>query len=178
MGKLVISIAGTVDGIVDDFGWYVAEGEHEEPSRDQFRKAGAYLLGRKTYEGLAGFWPTQQGPWADVVNPMPKLVASRTLSEPLEWNARLLEGELDEAVPRLKEETEGDVIVSGSGELARNLLAAGLVDELRFWMHPVVWGEGEGARLFEGERVRLRHVDSQSFDSGVAVLRYQPLGVG
>jgi dihydrofolate reductase len=131
------------------------------------------LLGRKTYEGLAGFWPTQEGPWADVLNPLPKLVASRTLSEPLEWNARLLEGELGEAVSALKAESGGDVIVSGCGELAANLIAAGVVDEIRFWVHPVVWGDG--ARPFEGERLRMRPLESKTFDSGVTLLRYEPL---
>jgi dihydrofolate reductase len=130
------------------------------------------LLGRKTYEGLAGFWPTEEGPWADTLNPLPKFVASRTLSEPLEWNARLLEGELSEAVPKLKEELDGDLVMSGCGELARNLLEEGLVDELRFGIHPVVWGPG--ARPFEGATVRMKLLESKPFDSGVTFLRYEP----
>src|SRR5687768_8402271 len=102
MSKLIITTAMTVDGVIDGFEWYVSEGGHDQAGRDQFKEAAAMLLGRKTYEGLAGFWPTQVGPWGDTLNPMPKFVASRTLSEPLEWNARLLRGELAEAVPRLK----------------------------------------------------------------------------
>jgi dihydrofolate reductase len=176
MSKLIISIASTVDGVIDGFEWYVSEGKHDQASRDQFTGAGAMLLGRKTYEGLAGYWPTQEGPWADMINPLPKVVASRTLSEPLEWNARLLEGALGEAVPRLKDELDGDVIVSGCGELARNLLSESLVDEVRFWVHPVVWGDG--ARPFQGEMVRVRLLESKEFDSGVTLLRYQPLAIG
>jgi dihydrofolate reductase len=170
MTRLIISTATTVDGVIDGFEWYVSEGGHDRAARDQFTGAGAMLLGRKTYEGLAGYWPTQEGPWADLLNPLPKVVASRTLSEPLEWNARLIQGELVDAVPRLKAEVDGDVIMSGCGELACNLLAEGLVDEVRFWVHPVVWGEG--ARPFEGERLRLRLVGSEVFDSGVTLLRY------
>jgi dihydrofolate reductase len=176
MSKLVISIAITVDGVIDGFEWYVSEGGHDQAGIDRLAEAGAMLLGRKTYEGLAAYWPAQVGPWADVLNPMPKVVASRTLSEPLEWNSRLLDGELGEAVPRLKAELDGDVIVSGCGELARNLLADGLVDELRLWMHPVVWGDG--ARPFQGERVRIRLLESTTFDSGVTLLRYQPVAIG
>jgi dihydrofolate reductase len=176
MSKLVISIAITVDGVIDGFEWYVSEGGHDQAGIDRLAEAGAMLLGRKTYEGLAAFWPAQVGPWADVLNPMPKVVASRTLSEPLEWNSRLLDGELGEAVPRLKAELDGDVIVSGCGELARNVLADGLVDELRLWMHPVVWGDG--ARPFQGERVRIRLLESTTFDSGVTLLRYQPVAIG
>jgi dihydrofolate reductase len=176
MSKLIISIASTVDGVIDGFEWFVSEGEHDQASLDQFTGAGALLLGRKTYEGLAGYWPTQEGPWADMINPLPKVVASRTLSEPLEWNARLLEGELGEAVPRLKEELDGGLLMSGCGELARNLLAEDLVDEVRFWVHPVVWGEG--ARPFEGEKVRVQLLESKAFDSGVTLLRYRPLATG
>ncbi len=176
MSKLVLTVAITVDGVIDGFEWYVSEGGHDQASREQFAEAEAMLLGRKTYEGLAAFWPTQEGPWADVVNPMPKVVASRTLSPPLEWNARLLEGELAGAVRRLKSELDGDLIISGAGELARDQVVDGLVDELRFWVHPVVWGEG--TRPFEGERVRIRLLGSQTFDSGVTLLRYQPLAAG
>ena len=175
MGKLIISIASTVDGVIDGFEWFVSEGEHDQASLDQFDGAAAMLLGRKTYEGLAGYWPTQEGPWADMINPLPKVVASRTLSEPLEWNARLLEGELGEAVTRLKDELAGHLMVSGCGELAGNLLAEGLVDEVRFWVHPVVWGEG--TRPFGGEKVRIQLLESKAFDSGVTLLTYQPLAV-
>lgn len=176
MSRLIITIAMTVDGVIDQFEWYVSEGGHDQASRDQFTGAAAMLLGRKTYEGLAAYWPTQEGPWGDMLNPMPKFVASRTLSEPLEWNARLLQGELGEAVPRLKAELGADLIVSGCGELARNLLAEGLVDEIRFWVHPVVWGEG--TRPFQAETVPLRLLESKLFDSGVTLLRYEPLRAG
>ena len=131
------------------------------------------LLGRKTYEGLAAFWSTQTGPWADMLNPMPKFVASRTLQRSLDWNATVIEGGLTEGLPRLKEELDGDLILIGCGELARDLLAAGLIDELRFWVHPAVWGPGE--RPFQGdEQVRLDLIGSETFDSGVTLLRYQP----
>jgi dihydrofolate reductase len=94
------------------------------------------LLGRKTYEGLAAFWLTQTGPWADLLNSMPKFVASRTFQGSLDWNASVIEGDLADGISSLKEELDGDVILIGCGELARNLVAAGLIDELRFWVHP------------------------------------------
>ena len=172
MGKVIISTAMTVDGVADGFEWFVSEGGHDQASRDQFQEGGAMLLGRKTYEGLAGYWPTQEGPWADLINPMPKYVASRTLDGPLEWNASLLEGEIAESVPRLRDEVEGDVMVSGCGEFARDLIAQGLVDEVRFGLHPVVWGTG--VRPFEGLQLRLRLLDSATYDSGVTLLRYEP----
>jgi dihydrofolate reductase len=173
VGKLVVSNAMTVDGVIDGFEWYVSEGEHEGAGRQKLAEAEAALLGRKTYEGLAGYWPTQEGPWAELINPLPKVVASRTLSEPLEWNARLLEGELGESVRTLKADLDGDLIVFGCGELARNLIVENVVDELRFWVHPLV--RGEGTRPFQGERVPVRLLESRSFDSGVTFLRYEPV---
>ena len=81
---------------------------------------------------------------------MPKFVASRTLQEPLTWNGTLLKGELEDAVAKLKAERGGDLITNGCGELTRNLLAAGLVDEFWFSLHPAVWGKGERP-FWEGE---------------------------
>jgi dihydrofolate reductase len=174
MSKLISSTAVTADAVMEVGEWYVSEGEHDRASREQFAQANAMLLGRKTYQGLAGYWPSQQGPWADRINPMPKFVASRTLQAPLEWNATLLEGEVADAVQRLKASLERDVVLIGCGELARHLLAEGLVDELRFWVHPAVWGHG-GRPLEGGEPVRLRLLEARPFDSGVTLLRYEPL---
>lgn len=173
MGRLINMTTMTVDGVTDVGEWYVAEGAHDRAGLDQFEGAAGMLLGRKTYEGLAGFWPDQRGPWADMLNPLPKHVASRTLKGPLGWNANLIEGDAVEGVSRLKKELDRDLILSGCGELARTLVANGLVDELQFWLHPAVWGEG--SRPYGGQAIRMRLLDSTSFDSGVTLLRYEPL---
>jgi len=172
MSRLINTTTMTVDGVIDVGEWYVSGGGHDRAARDQFTGAAGMLMGRKTYEGLAAFWPEQTGEWADLLNPLPKYVASRTLAGPLEWNATLMEGDAAEGVSRLKDELDGDLVLTGAGELARHLIANGLVDELRFWVHPAVWGEG--TRPYAGERVSMRLVDSTSFDSGVTLLRYQP----
>jgi dihydrofolate reductase len=111
---------------------------------------------------------------AEMLNPLPKFVASRTLQGSLEWNATAIEGDASEGISRLKDELEGDLFLIGCGELAAYLLANGLVDELRFWLHPAVWGEG--ARPYQDQRVEMRFLDSTSYDSGVTLLRYEPLG--
>jgi dihydrofolate reductase len=173
MSRLIISTAMTVDGVMSVEEWYVSEGGHDRASRDQFVGAAGLVLGRTNYEGLAAFWSAETGEWADVLNPLPKFVASRTLRAPLDWNATLIEGELADGVRRLKNELDGDLISVGCGELVRELLGAGLVDELRFWLHPVVWGRGE--RPFqEEERFRLNQLGAETFDSGVTLLRYEP----
>jgi dihydrofolate reductase len=74
---------------------------------------------------------------------MPKFVASRSLQGPLDWNATLIEGDGAEGVQGLKGELDGDLFLIGCGELARNLLEQDVIDELRFWVHPGVWGDGE-----------------------------------
>jgi hypothetical protein len=91
------------------------------------------VLGRKTYEGLAAVWPQLADDpamvrFAERLNPMPKYVASRTLTGPLEWNASLIRGDLDMAIPALKAEHRGNLIVSGCGELAHSLTRQGSVD--------------------------------------------------
>jgi dihydrofolate reductase len=177
MGKLIISTAMTVDGVMSVEEWFVSEGEHDRAAFDLFGPGSAMVLGRKNYEGLAGYWTQETGPWADLINPMPKYVASRTLEGPLPWNATLLDGDLADAVTKLKQEHDGDLFTFGCGELSRELVVNGLVDELRFWLHPVVWGRGE--RLFrEEEKLRLELLGSETYDSGVTLLRYAPMRDG
>jgi len=174
MGRLIVSTQMTLDGVIDVGEWYVAEGGHDRAGKEQLTRASAVLLGRKTYEGLAAYWSPLQDEWANLINPIPKYVASRTLTGPLEWNSTLLEGEATDAVSSLKAELPSDLLVYGCGELARSLLTARLVDELRFWVHPAVWGSG--TRPFLGEaHDRLRLLGSEAFDSGVTLLCYAPV---
>ncbi len=173
MSKVISSTAMTVDGLIDVSEWYVPDGEHSAVAFELLRGAAAMLMGRKTYEGLAAYWSPLEDEWATLLNPMPKYVASRTLSGPLEWNATLIEGDAADGVRKLKDELDGDLFLTGSGELARDLIANGVVDELWIWVHPAVWGEG--TRPFEGGRTRLSLLESKSYDSGVTLLRYEPL---
>jgi dihydrofolate reductase len=172
VGKVINTTSMTVDGVIDVGEWYITEGDHDRAALDQFKGAEAMLTGRTTYEGFAGFWPQQTGEWADVLNPLPKYVASRTVEGPLEWNATAIAGDAAESVSGLKGDLAGDLILSGCGELARHLIENGVVDELWFWVHPVVWGEG--ARPYQGATVRMRHLGSTPYDSGVTLLRYEP----
>ena len=175
MSRLIISTTMTLDGVIDVGEWYVAEGGHDRAGRDQFDGAAGMLLGRRTYEGLAAYWSPLTGDWADMLNPLPKFVASRTLDGALQWNATAIEGDASEGVARLKDELEGDLLAIGCGELASHLVRNGLVDELRFWVHPVV--QGEGTRPFHGaETIALELLGSTAFDSGVTLLRYRPAG--
>ena len=120
----------------------------------------ALLLGRRTYENFHGFWPKQKdNPFTTLLNETRKYVASRTLREPLPWsNSTLLEGDAADAVASLQEKRGKDVVVLGSGELARSLTARGLVDRYVLLIHPLVLGSGR--RLFgeSGPPAKLRLV--------------------
>jgi dihydrofolate reductase len=182
MGRLVVSNAMTVNGAFEapspePDGWLVLDADSNQVALEQFLVADAMVLGRKTYEGLAAVWPRladdpTMGVFAARLNSMPKYVASRTLREPLEWNATLLEGDLGEGVTAIKER-HGLLVVSGAGELADNLTTRGLVDEFWFWVSPSLWPAGP--RIFDGVGpVRLELIGSTTFGSGVVRLAYRP----
>jgi dihydrofolate reductase len=139
-------------------------------------KGGVLLLGRRTYEDFAAFWPNQKdNPFTAVLNDLQKYVASRTLREPLPWrNSTLLEGDAAEAVARLKEQPGADLVVLGSGELVQSLMRRNLVDEYLLLIHPLVLGSGR--RLFGdgGASAALRLVDTRTTTTGVVIATYQP----
>jgi dihydrofolate reductase len=133
----------------------------------------ALLMGKVTYEGFAQVWPTRQGKMADKINGMPKYVASRTLKEPLEWNATLIKGDAAEEIRKLKQEPGGNLLQYGVGELTHTMLKHGLVDELRILVFPFTFGEG--LHLFEGLGVNtLKLLETRTFTSGALALHYQP----
>ena len=180
MGKLIATTQATLDGVIDPVGeWVMPEGDHGEYSFERQERSAGMVLGRKTWEGLAGYWPNESGKWADMVNPMRKWVASKSLSSDspsgdLEWNSTLLEGKIEDSIPKLKQEADGDLYVHGSGEFAYALADAGLVDVFEVYLNPLVWGEGNVHTLGDRGTVRMELDDVKRFDSGVVLLTYQP----
>ncbi|MGH7511092.1 MAG: dihydrofolate reductase family protein [Gemmatimonadales bacterium] len=140
-------------------------------------KGGTLLLGRRTYEDFAAFWPnqTEDNPFTAVMNNFQKYVASTTLEEPLSWsNSTLLKGEAAEAVARLKEQPGKDLVVLGSGELVQSLMRRNLVDEYVLLIHPLVLGSGRPSlhrRRFSRRSPARRHQDD---DTGVVIATYRP----
>jgi dihydrofolate reductase len=175
MGKLIATTQATIDGVIDPVGeWVLPEGDHGEYSFERQATSGGLVLGRKTYEGLAGYWPSQTGKWADMVNALPKYVGSKTRSGDLEWNATLLHKDLEDSIPRLKDEVPGDLFMHGSGEFAYALAEKGLIDEYEIYLNPLVWGQGNVHVLGDRGTVRMTLHDVQRFDSGVVRLTYLP----
>ena len=139
-------------------------------------QTGAFLLGRRTYEIFASYWPTQSDddPFARILNGLPKYVASTTLGEPLAWkNSTLLQGDVAKAVAELKEGEGGNIVVLGSGGLVQTLYENDLVDEYALMIHPIVLGSGK--KLFrEVPRKPLKLADSVTTSTGVVMATYVP----
>ncbi|AOW90792.1 MULTISPECIES: dihydrofolate reductase family protein [Streptomyces] len=143
-----------------------------------YERSDAMLLGRKTYEIFASYWPTADpaDPFTDRMNGMHKYVASRTLTSVAWRNSTLLEGDVAEAVRRLKASDGGDINVVGSGDLAQTLMRHGLVDEYRLTIHPVIVGTGK--RLFADGAIptALAPVGVSTTKGGTVVGVYRPAG--
>jgi dihydrofolate reductase len=142
---------------------------------ERMGQRGSIVLGRRTYEDFAGYWPKQEdNPYTETLNRAQKYVASTTLSEPLPWeNSTLLEGDAVDELAALKEADEGNLTVIGSGELGRSLITRGLIDEYLLLIHPLVLGSGQ--RFFpDGAFARLELVDSLTTTTGVVIATYRP----
>jgi dihydrofolate reductase len=141
-------------------------------------EAGGFLLGRRTYEIFAAYWPKapeDEQVIAQPLNTKPKYVASTTLTEPLEWqNSTVLQGDVAEAVAALKREDGADVHVIGSAELVGWLIEQGLVDEFRLMIDPVMLGGGKRIFRDDGSLRPLRLVHGQVTSTGAILAAYSP----
>jgi dihydrofolate reductase len=177
MRKLRAWVYVTLDGVVEaPEKWVMPDEEMFQEQTAGYATSDALLLGRRTYEVFAAAWP-QRGsdvPNADWMNNTQKYVASTTLQSP-EWqNTTVLEGDVREAVARLKREDGETITLNGSAGLLRSLLGAGLVDALQLFLHPVVLGSGD--RLFEkGEDLGAFDLgECHTYENGVVSLTYEP----
>ena len=142
-------------------------------------RAGAFLLGRKTYEIFAASWPKSTDPADEIataLNTRPKFVASRTLDKVTWNNSHLLKGDVAEEVAKLKVQEGGEIQVHGSSDLLQTLLKHNLIDTLRIWQFPVVVGTGK--RLFGEGTIpgSFRLVDTQQTATGAVLHVYERAG--
>jgi dihydrofolate reductase len=185
MGKIVATEFVSLDGVMEDpggaedyehGGWSfeIDRGEGDEFKMDELLDTDALLLGRRTYEGFAAAWPSREGGFADKFNSMPKYVVSATLRDPKWNNSIVLEGDLAEEVAKLKESTDGNIVVHGSAQLVQDLIEHDLVDELRLMVFPVLLGSGK--RLFgeTSDKKAMRLTGSKTVGDGVSILTYVP----
>jgi dihydrofolate reductase len=195
MARIVVSEFLTLDGVYQGpggpeedtsgsftkGGWATEldDGEDNDSSvvLDSFEHTDGLLLGRRTYDIFAGFWPNvpPDEPYGKFMNRFRKYVVSTTLSEPLSWeNSTLISADVPAAVQRLRDEPGLDIQVIGSGDLVQTLIANNLVDKFRLMVYPVVLGQGK--KLFRGgdRDTRLKLVNSTTTKGGVLILTYEP----
>jgi dihydrofolate reductase len=195
MAQLTITTFVTLDGVMqapggpnedtgggfDLGGWSVPYGDDDfgRFMTEVFERAGAFLLGRRTYEIFAGYWPKMTDPAdpiASRLNSLPKYVASTTLDK-ADWaGTTVIGGDLVKEVTALKERTDGELQIHGSGVLAQSLMAHDLIDRFHLLVFPVVLGRGR--RLFADGAVptALRHTESRTTGAGVAIHTYELAG--
>jgi dihydrofolate reductase len=176
MGRLVNSTYITLDGVI--------ESPQDWPALASFSQSGvriqtelllgsnAVLMGRRTYEDFVPVWTSMSGdPYSDRINAMPKYVPSSTLTDPKWNNTTVIEGDLVEYVSDLKDRTAGDLVQFGFGAVSHALLQAGLIDELRLWLHPFFVGRGD--LIYQDSLTATFDLnDVTRLDSGVVILTY------
>ena len=183
MRKLFSFMAVTLDGYYEgpngEFDWPNVDAEFNDFSISQLNDIDTLLFGRATYEGMASYWPTPVAVEFDPViaermNTIPKVVFSKSLAEATWQSSTLISEDIGTAVPKLKEEPGGTLAIFGSPTLTVSLLDAGLVDELRVMVMPILLGAGKSLFTGLGDRVHLRLGPTTVFRSGNVLLTYEP----
>jgi dihydrofolate reductase len=180
MRKLINSTYLTLDGVVENPIWtspYFAE-EAAEVATELTTGADALIMGRATYDGFSQAWPAmdENDPTtgAAFFNNVKKYVASTTLKDPSWKNTEVLEGDLVEAVAKLKAQDGKDIVQYGYGEVTAQLVKAGLVDEVKFWIHPVIEGAPSFTSVLSDVKATFELIDTRVFKNGVIVATYRP----
>jgi dihydrofolate reductase len=176
MRKVIVSTNVTLDGKVDEVRGWALPGDDNEFVKYQtelLSHSDGLLLGRGTYEFFAAVWPSRSGAFPDRMNNIAKYVASTTLKD-LEWaNSHLIEGDVPQAVAKLKQQPGQDLVMYGCHDLMHSLLKHDLIDEFRLWVYPVVLGKGRSFFKDGVNRMALELVDATVIPAGVAILTYQ-----
>ena len=165
------------DGGFQRGGWTVPfMAEHGHYLSPLFQAAGGFLLGRRTYDIWARYWPTvtdEKDQIARALNSRPKYVASATLEEPA-WEGTTVLRDVPGEVAELRKQPGGQILLMGSSALTQSLMAHGLVDEYQLWVHPLVLGGGKKLFRDGGPAISLRLADSTTTPGGLVILTYRP----
>ena len=180
MRKLINSTYLTLDGVIDNPMWTMPyfDAEAAAFAGRQTDAADAMLMGRVTYDGMSAAWPSRDesdpATGAAYFNNVKKYVASTTLTDPAWNNTEVLPADLVAAVTALKAQEGKDIIQYGYGSVTAQLVAAGLVDEVRFWIHPVLHGGANLTVPLPEAQTSFELIDTTVFKSGVIVASYRP----
>ena len=174
----MVSLDGFFEGPDRQIDWHNVDEEFNEFAIEQMESLDTLLFGRVTYEMMASYWPTEMAVRDDPVvagkmNGIAKIVYSTTL-EKADWNnSSLIKKDIIEETARLKKQPGKDMAIFGSGELGNTLLQAGLVDEIRVMVNPILLGDGHPLFKTEKERQKLKLLNSRTFHNGNVLLCYQ-----
>jgi len=181
MRPVVLQMGVTLDGFVhgakgyEDWGLPLEEDDVVARKVASLREAGTHIMGRVTYEAMAAVWPNESGVYADVMNEIPKVVFSATLTA-ADWaESRIANGNLVDDIDRLKREAGGIILAHGGATFLHALIGEGLIDEYRLGIHPVVIGHGTGLFSALRQPLRLDLVEARTFPSGTAIHVYRPV---
>ena len=175
----MITIDGYFEGPGNDISWHNVDAKFNEYAIDQLNSASALIFGRKTYELMASYWPTDAALQDDAVvarmmNSLPKVVFSKTLKEVTWSNTRLYNNELKKVCNELKSGNKKDIFVFGSADLASDMIKLNLIDEFRFIISPIVLGDGR--RIFGPDSgvLKMKLERTKVFQSGNVLMVYGP----
>jgi dihydrofolate reductase len=180
MRPVVVQMGVTLDGFLhgakgyEDWGLPPEEDDVVAWKVASLREADVHIMGRTTYEAMASVWPATTGVYADVMNEIPKVVFSRTLTR-ADWpESRIATGELADDIGRLKREPGGVIIAHGGATFIDALIRENLIDEYRLVIHPVAIGHGTGLFSALHEPLRLDHIEARTFPSGTMIHTCRP----
>lgn len=177
MAKIVSNFFMSLDGVVESpHQWHFPYFNEEMGAAIDrgMETSAAFLMGRVLYEEWAAYWPSQADePFASFINNVPKYVVSNSLETATWNNTTIISGDVAQRLQEIKDQSDGDIGISGSATLVRWLLANGLLDELHLLVHPIAVGHGQ--RLFEDTPTHaLKLVEHETFSTGVLNLTYAP----
>jgi dihydrofolate reductase len=178
MGKIVAGLRVSVDGVAgeaDKWSFDYLNPEVQQAIGANMAQMGTMMLGRVTYDIFAASWPGQEGPIADVMNNIPKVVVSTTMKEATWQNSTLINSDVTAAITELKEKADHEIRVVGSLTLVRSLLQDNLLDELGLFIHPLFVGGGERLFIDGLTPAKLELVQSQTYSNGVIYTTYRPI---
>lgn len=176
---MMVSLDGFFEGPKHELDWHNVDAEFNEFAIEQLNNTDTLLFGRKTYELMTSYWPTESARKndpivAELMNSIPKIVFSRTLKN-AEWNnTRLIEHNAVQEITELKQQPGRDLAIFGSNNLSASLVQSGLIDELRIMVNPVALGTGHPLLQGMNDKLSLRLLKSRAFKSGNVLLCYCP----
>lgn len=171
---MMVSVDGYIEGPTNDITWHVWDDEMSEYMMGFFKTVDTFLYGRKSYELMIEYWPSQTGEFADIMNETPKLVFSRSLDS-VEWNSELIKKNVADKINQRKEQQGKNMVLFAGADIASTFIKHDLIDEYRLIVNPVVLGSGTPLFKDVKDHLSLNLLQTKSFQCGNTLLCYEPV---